>query len=144
METFTNTVKIDRPVEQVFSFLADLENVPRWNYAIEETRKATPGPVGVGTEYRQVRSLPRRSEERLEVTELEPDRRLVVAGTLGPFPATVSYELDASGGGTRVVNEVRLEMRGPIRLVGGIAAARVKDAVARNLGELKRLLETGD
>jgi uncharacterized protein YndB with AHSA1/START domain len=37
MASFENTVIIRRPVEEVFSFLADFENVPRWNYAIVET-----------------------------------------------------------------------------------------------------------
>ena len=68
MGTFENTVTIRRSVEDVFSFLADLENVPKWNYAIVETRKVSAGPVGVGTIYQQVRSVPSRSEEHLEVT----------------------------------------------------------------------------
>jgi len=34
MATFENTVTIQRPVEDVFAFLADFENVPTWNYAI--------------------------------------------------------------------------------------------------------------
>jgi uncharacterized membrane protein len=32
--TFENTVLIARPIEDVFAFLSDLENVPKWNYAI--------------------------------------------------------------------------------------------------------------
>jgi uncharacterized protein YndB with AHSA1/START domain len=66
--TFENTVMIARPIEDVFGFLADLENIPNWNYAIVETRKVSKGPVGVGTTYHQVRSVPSRSEERLEIT----------------------------------------------------------------------------
>jgi uncharacterized membrane protein len=38
MASFENIVKIRRPVEDVFAFLADFENVPAWNYAIVETR----------------------------------------------------------------------------------------------------------
>jgi polyketide cyclase/dehydrase/lipid transport protein len=66
--TFENTVLIARPIEDVFAFLSDLENIPKWNYAIVETRKISEGPVGVGTTYHQVRSVPGRSEERLEIT----------------------------------------------------------------------------
>jgi hypothetical protein len=54
--TFENTVLIARPIEDVFAFLSDLENVPKWNYAIVETRKVSEGPIGVGTTYQQVRS----------------------------------------------------------------------------------------
>ena len=58
MQTFENTVTIQRPADEVFAFLADFENIPRWNYAIEETKKASAGPVGVGTRYRQTRTVP--------------------------------------------------------------------------------------
>jgi hypothetical protein len=58
-----------------------------WNYAIEKTRKASPGPVGVGTTYRQTRSIPSRSEEGFEVTVFEPGKRLAVRGQIGPFRA---------------------------------------------------------
>jgi len=34
---FANTVTIERPEQEVFAFLADFENVPKWNYAIVET-----------------------------------------------------------------------------------------------------------
>jgi len=82
---FSNTITIERPVHDVFAFVSDLENVRKWNYAIVETRKTPDGPPGVGTTYRQVRSVPRRSEETLRVTELEPDRHFAVHGDLGPL-----------------------------------------------------------
>jgi hypothetical protein len=141
VETFRNEVTIDRPVHDVFAFLADLENVPRWNYAITETRKLSPGPVAVGATYLQRRHLPKPSEERFTVTALTPDRRLAIEGTLGPFPARVAYDLEPSGNATILTNTVELEMTGALRLVGGIAASRVKTAVAENLGVLKQLLE---
>ena len=142
MPTFENSVQIARPVEQVFAYLADLEHVPEWNYAISETRKTTPGPVAVGTVYRQVRSVPSPSVETLTVTRLEPDhRRLDVEGQLGPFDARLSYELEPDGDGTRLVNSIQLEARGPMRLVAGFSAGRVREAVASNLGVLKKILE---
>ena len=141
MATFQNTVMVRRPIEEVFGFLSDFENVPRWNYAIVETRKVSQGPVGVGTIYHQVRSVPRQSEERFEVTAYNPPRHLEIRGQLGPFPSRLSYALDAIAEGTRVTNSVELELRGPGRLLGGVAVPRVRDAVAANLRKLKELLE---
>lgn len=142
MRTFENTVTIHRPVADVFAFLADFENVPRWNYAIEETRKASPGPVGVGTTYRQTRSVPRRSEEGFEVTVFEPDRRLAVQGQIGPFRARIGYLLEASAGSTRLTNDVALDPSpAALRLVAPLVIPRVKAAVAGNLGTLKQILE---
>jgi uncharacterized protein YndB with AHSA1/START domain len=143
MASFENTVIIQRPVEEVFSFLADFENVPKWNYAIVETRKTSPGPVGVGTTYRQTRSIPRRSEEGFEVTTFEPPRRLEVQGQIGPFRAKISYLLEPTGSGTTLRNAVDLGSSGPLTLVATLATSRVKHAVAANLDTLKRLLREG-
>jgi Pirin C-terminal cupin domain/Polyketide cyclase / dehydrase and lipid transport len=74
MATFENTMMIRRSPKDVFAFLADFENIPTWNYAIVETKKTSPGPVGVGTTYRQLRSIPSRSEEGFQVTVFEPPR----------------------------------------------------------------------
>jgi uncharacterized protein YndB with AHSA1/START domain len=144
MATFENTVTIRRAVEDVFAFLADFENIPSWNYAIVETKKTSPGPVGVGTTYRQLRSVPSRSEEGFQVTAFEPSSRLEVHGDIGPFTATVSYLLAPTDHGTRLTNVVDLESAsGVLRLVAPLAASRVKTAVAANLDTLKHLLETG-
>jgi carbon monoxide dehydrogenase subunit G len=139
--TFENTVMIARPIQDVFAFLSDLENIPKWNYAIVETRKVSEGPVGLGTIYQQVRSVPSRSEERLEVTAYDPPRHLEIRGQLGPFLSRLSYALDGTGEGTRVTNSVELELRGPGRLLGRVAVPRVRDAVAANLRKLTELLE---
>jgi Polyketide cyclase / dehydrase and lipid transport len=143
MATFQNTVTIRRPVEDVFGFLADFENIPTWNYAILQTEKTSPGPVGVGTTYRQIRSLPSRSEEGFEVTAFEPTSRLEIHGEIGPFTATISYLLVPLGDGTCLTNTVDLQpASGALRLLAPLAASRVKTAVAANLDTLKQLLET--
>jgi uncharacterized protein YndB with AHSA1/START domain len=142
MASFENTVIIRRPVEEVFAFLADFENVPKWNGAIVETTKTSPGPVGVGTTYQQTRSVPTRSEERFEVTAFEPPRRLEVQGQIGPFRARISYLLEPTGSGTRLRNAVDLGSSGPLTLAAPLVTSRVKHAVAANLDTLEQLLST--
>jgi carbon monoxide dehydrogenase subunit G len=141
MPSFTNTVTIDRPARDVFAFLADLENVPRWNYAISETRKMTPGDIGVGTTYEQTRSIPTPSREQLTITEFEPHRHIAVVGTLARFPARLEYTMEEREGRTRLSNTVDLQLTGAVRLLGGITASTIRSAVAENLDTLKQLLE---
>ena len=142
MQTFQNTVTIARPVGEVFAFLADLRNIPRWNYAIARTVPTSPGPAGAGATYRQTRTIPRRSEESLQITVFQPPSRLAVQGQLGPFRATASYLLEPLPSGTRLANDVELEpISALLRPIGPLAAPRVKAAVAHNLGTLKELLE---
>jgi uncharacterized membrane protein len=139
---FTNTVRVERPAHDVFAYLAEFENVPRWNYAIARTWKTSTGPVGVGSRYRQERTVPRRAEESFEVVEFAPDSRLAIAGTLGSFPARLTYMLQPDGDATTVVNDVELEVRGALRVVAPLAASKVRSSVAANLGVLKQLLES--
>ena len=48
---FDTTVVIDRPIEEVFAFLADGENDPKFSPRVLEISKTTDGPPGVGTVY---------------------------------------------------------------------------------------------
>jgi len=95
----------------------------------------------VGATYRQIRSVPAISEERFEVTEFEPDRRLAIHGDLGPFEGTLTYELEPAGRGTRLTNRADLQARGLARLAAPLAIGRIREAVAANLAKLKELLE---
>jgi uncharacterized protein YndB with AHSA1/START domain len=141
---FSNTITIHRPPREVFAYLAEFENLPRWNYAISQTRRISAGPVGVGSSAVQVRTLPRPSEETLTVTEYEPDRRLAVHGTFGPLTGRATYLLELIGDSTRLTNEMDLApSTGASRLLAPLAVGRVKAAVAANLGKLKDILEEG-
>jgi uncharacterized protein YndB with AHSA1/START domain len=139
---FTNTIIIDRPVPEVFAFLAQFENVPQWNYAISETRKISIGSVDVGARYEQTRTLPTRSEEQFEVTAYEPDQTLAIRGRFGPFPGRFRYDLEPMGNLTRLVNTVALEPSGLVSIAAPLLRSRVQAAVAANLRALKEMLES--
>jgi carbon monoxide dehydrogenase subunit G len=46
---FNGSAVIDRPIEEVFAFLADGTNDPRFSPRVQEIRKTTDGPIGAGT-----------------------------------------------------------------------------------------------
>jgi hypothetical protein len=87
MIRFANTIDIAQNVDRVYAYIADLEHTPEWDWAISRSKKITPGPVGIGTQYRQTRSIPRPAVEVIEITGLQQGRRVDVVGTLGPFRA---------------------------------------------------------
>lgn len=144
MISFTNTITIERPIGDVFSYLSDLEHTPEWNWAISETRKITPGPVTVGTRYRQTRAIPRPASEILEITELDPNGRVEVRGTLAEMPAHLVYELEEDKSGTVLTNAVSLDVEGSARMLAPILSRRISQAVASNLNDLKTQLEVRD
>lgn len=142
MGRFQNTVTINRTVEEVFAFLAEFENVPTWNDAIEQTIKTSPGPVAAGATYRQIRSIPRRAEEEFEVTLFEPPSRVAIRGQIGPYRTRSTYVLEPVGSAARLTNDVDLEPSSvALRFIAPLAIPRVRAAVAGNLGNLKQLLE---
>jgi hypothetical protein len=141
MISFANTIDIDCEPADVYAYIADLEHTPEWNWAITSSGKITPGPVAIGTQYRQTRSAPRAAVEVIEITGLEEGRRADVAGTLGPFRARLVYELVASPTGTRLTNTVELDPPVPLGPFGAMLGSRVRTSVAENLNVLKQLLE---
>jgi hypothetical protein len=77
MTTFENTV-FRRPIQDPFGFLADFENIPRWNYAHRRDPQRAPRARRLGMIYQQVRPVPSRSKERFEVTAYDLPRRLEI------------------------------------------------------------------
>ncbi|MGA8245589.1 MAG: SRPBCC family protein [Nocardioides sp.] len=138
---FTNTITIGRRPEEVFAYLSHLEHLPEWNYALETTTKVTPGPVGVGSRYHQVRTIPVRREESLQVVEYDEGRRLTVEGSLDAFRARLEYVLLPQGVATVLTNTVDLVASGPLRLVAPVATRQIRSAVAANLEVLRQILE---
>ena len=141
MIRFSNTIDIARPPAEVFAYLADLEHTPEWNWAITSTRKVSPGPVAVGSRFRQTRSAPRPVVEMLEVTRLAPGRRIEVVGDLASFPAHLTYELSRGPQGTTLTNSVEIDPPAPLGLLGGLFTGRIQASVAENLGVPRTVLE---
>jgi Polyketide cyclase / dehydrase and lipid transport len=141
MIDFDNTIDIARAPDEVYAYLVDLEHTPEWNWAITSTQKVTPGPVGIGTRFRQTRSVPKPAVEFIEISALDPGQSIEIAGVLGPFQARLTYELWPSPVGTRLVNRVELSPPVPLGPVGGLLRKRVGSSVSENLEVLKQRLE---
>lgn len=140
MLEFSNSIVIDRPLEEVFAFLAELENAPKWNYYVLQVHKLTPGPVDVGTKYHQVRKT---DEQTLVIREFEPPYNLVVETTTDSRPQLeMRFNLRSERTGTRLNDHWKLDTGQPA-LLEKLAGGKVKAAVADNLGMLKTLLEDG-
>ncbi|GHO73833.1 hypothetical protein KSD_16040 [Ktedonobacter sp. SOSP1-85] len=138
---FSNSILIHRPTVNVFDYLAHLENLPRWNYAIQETRKISQGPIGVGSVYQQFRTLPKPMEEKLTIKVYESGHHLVVSGGFAYFQGEASYTLDSFGDDTRLTNEIELHAPGALNALAPLSTLGIKSAVAQNLTVLKELLE---
>lgn len=141
MIRFTKAVEIEKPVDEVFAFVANLENTPRWNGDVVKAKKMSAGPIEAGTVFRQYRDGPAGAGEAVAITAHWPHERLEVRARLAESPAQMTYEFDEVDGVTRLINEVVIEPKGVMRLITPVVESRVEHSVAENLAELKRVLE---
>jgi len=140
MIEITNTVEIHRTPEEVFEFIADFENMPKWNYFVTDVTKRSGGPIGLGTVFDKTRETDRQSHQ---ITDLIPGQRVEVTTTPGFTPAfAMRFDFEPTPDGTRITDHWDLQS-GHNPLVELIGERRIKAAVAENLGKLRQLLETG-
>ncbi|MGW8252068.1 MAG: SRPBCC family protein [Anaerolineales bacterium] len=140
MINFENSIRIERPASEVFEFVADFENLPKWNYYVLKVEKISSGPAGVGTTYHQVR---KNDQQRFAITEYQPHSQVTIETLPGEKPQLeMRLSLQPDGAATLLNDEWKLDMGVP-GLIEKLAAGRVKGAVAENLEMLKDLLEAG-
>jgi len=138
------SVLIARPLEEVFAFVEDARNRPRWDGSVTSEELTSPEPIGVGTTVRtKLSSMGREYEYTWEVTEHVPPNRMTIESTSGPFPTTLAYQLDGRDGGTSVDFAVTGRPTGLLRLLQPVIARNMQANLDRGFARLKELLETG-
>ena len=71
MGEFRGSAVIDRPIDEVFAFLAEGTNDPKFSPRVQEIRKEPDGPTAVGTVFvSTVKDAGMKTNRRFEITEL--------------------------------------------------------------------------
>ena len=103
MTVLETSVKVNKSVEQVWSFLTDLENQKKLSTYI--TGIEVSEPLKLGTQYKiETTSMGMKNVTRNEVISFEPNKKFGVK-TFAPPPAsdvTNTYLLEPDGDGTRL------------------------------------------
>ena len=142
MIAFDTDVHIDRPLEEVFAYVSDPLNLPRWNAAVEAVRKTSAGQNDVASTYSLERELPiGRAVNELEVVASEPPREFAIRTTAGPTPFLYRYRFSAENGETVMRLDAEVELPGAAAFLPRLARRLVKNGANDNLGTLKRILE---
>ena len=121
---FEATVVIDRPIEEVFAFLADGENDKKFSARVLEIEKTTDGPPGAGTAYAStVKDAGMKTKGEFEFTEFQPPTRIRWAETSKNLITATEggYDLSPANGGTRVTIFNVLEGHGLGKLISPLA-----------------------
>ncbi len=143
MHRFEQSIVIERPPDEVFSFIHDFSRVPDRQPSLIESAQVSEAPLAVGSQIRQVRKFfGPRIESTFEVTEFEPPRQSAFKTTTGPVPMEGRYLLEPVAGGTRLTWRGEIEESGVLRLAEPVFARMAKRELETSFAHLKDLLET--
>jgi uncharacterized protein YndB with AHSA1/START domain len=135
------SIIIQRPVEEVFAFVADQRNAPGWQSGLLEVRRTDDGPLGVGATHAVVRKfMGRRMEVNNEYVTYEPNAQVTFKSTAGPMPFEFSYLTESTPSGTKLTGKMQIQA-GFMGFAKPLIRASMKREMRAGFGELKDLLE---
>ena len=143
MPSAEHAVSIRRPLYEVFDFVANKENDPRWRPGIVELERVS-GDGSVGTKYRQILKGPggRAIPADFEITSFESGKRLTFQATAGPVRPAGGFDFVEDAGVTRVTFWLEAELVGMKKLMAPMVSKSMRSEV-QSLDRLKQILESG-
>jgi uncharacterized protein YndB with AHSA1/START domain len=125
MINLKTSVRIPRPIDEVFAYVSDPTRFPVWNSAVRAVRQT-------GSTYVMERDLPTGpAVNELEIVTLERPAEFAIRTTSGPTPFLYRYRFSEDGAGTRLDFEAEIQMP---RLAGPL----IKRGIEANLATLVR------
>ena len=137
------SIVINRPVEEVYDFVTDVEKASQWRSGVVESKKISAEPAVGATASEVMQFMGRRMETTYEITEYEPNKRFGFKVISGPVPMEGVYAFESVEGGTKLDFTVEGDAGGFFRLAEPILARMVKRQVETDFSNLKDLLEAG-
>lgn len=137
MRRVERTARIAATPAEVYAFLAEPANLPRWQTGIVSSERTSPPPTAAGSTARVVLELMgKRVAAEITVREAVADRRLVLATSVSGMSVLASLDLAAADGGTQATfsSEVKAEsiFMAPLeRMVADAAERDLEPSLAR-------------
>jgi carbon monoxide dehydrogenase subunit G len=143
-ESWSGTTRVDRPVEEVFAFLANGENDRRFSPRVMEIAKTSDGPAGVGTTYAsKVKDAGLKTDREFKLTEFEPPNRIgwtELSNNLVTVPEG-GYYLSRDGEGTELTIHNALEGHGFGKLIAPLALRSARKGAGDFAQRIKHAIE---
>jgi uncharacterized protein YndB with AHSA1/START domain len=139
----TESITIERPAEDVWAVVSDLDTHTAWRPALVEFRQLGDGPLEVGTRIREVLRWGKREIEIEDVvTALDPPRRLALSGGWKAAEFDVEFTLEPEGDGTRVTMDWPLRPKSLLlRLAAPFLKGTMSKATREELEKLRDYVE---
>jgi len=137
------SININRPVEEVFNYVSNLQNGSQWQSGLLEVRQLTPGSLKTGVQYAAVRKfLGKKLEGVVEIVTYELNKKFAIKSNSGSIPFEESYVFEPATQGTRLSTVLELHTSGLMGLAEPMIAGSVKRELEADFGNLKDLLES--
>jgi len=136
--SFSHTVEIPRPPEEVFPWLLEEDKVPRWTSHLE-SYTALDGALGSGSRVRQVLEVSgRRIDVELELTEYDPPTGAETRFSTNGIEVINAYALEPAGAGTRLTQSVDAKPSGlTARMLVPVIQPRLEEKLTQDLERLR-------
>jgi hypothetical protein len=141
---FEFTVVVECPLDRGFAFFREVDrHAGEEGTVVPVYDKITPGPVRVGTRYREVvKVFPFASGEMIsEVTHFEPGHCLGYQFSGLGMDGDLMYFLKEVAGSTEVVQRQSLQPRGLLKVFSPLLGRMFAAAAGHRLESIKGLLE---
>ena len=137
------SVEIERPVEEVFAYMTELDELPKWLDGVREAKPLSPDPTAIGSQVCHTNEFMGQTFESVfEVLEWNDNECTVFKVISGPLRGTSTQRFEVLGPGTtRVTIEVVGDGTGALKLGNFIAKRAAQRQVNRSLENVKDLLE---
>lgn len=138
----SDSIAISRPPSQVFAFVVDLNNIPKYQAEVVKSTVVTPGPTKVGTRFTEVVKMgPMRATANCEVTELVPDKTMAFRA----MSSAINYEgrllIEPADKGSKLTLAGTMQPRGLWKVLQPMLAGEVRRGVKEELVAIKGILE---
>ena len=135
---------IHRPVAEVFDFVADERNEPRYNSQMLDATQISDGPIGLGTRFRaELSTRGRTMPLTVEFTGFERPWRLTSLTHSSTMETDGALTFESVPDGTRMRWSWDVRPHGFLRLMTPIVGRIGRRQERRIWGNPKRLLESG-
>lgn len=132
-------VVVTRKPEEVFAYLADIENEARWNPWAIQVEKISEGPIGAGSRFRGL--YKRFGAVEQELRDYVPPRSLTyLSNTMGE--AKMRFMLEPAGSGTSVQIIGEADPPGLMRLLDPLMGMMMRSHFRDLAAGIKKDLET--
>lgn len=137
------TTRIECPVDQVFRFVEDEANIPKWDSDLIKASKTSEGPIRAGTTFHlDIKPFMGASEGNGEVLSHKPNEEIELQFDFGKMKPHVYHQFAAEGGSTRFTRRVEIDPPGVMKMMQPLMRRMIHKRNVAYLATLKDLIES--